>query len=89
MWLVGRSVWKYPRARLSLSIMTAFDIDQLSPQERIDLIGRLWDSLDAEAVGLTPAQQAELERRLATRADDVRDARPADEVLTELRRRYG
>jgi len=30
------------------------------------LIAQLWDSLDDNQVQLTPAQQAELERRLAT-----------------------
>lgn len=38
---------------------------ELSPNERLELIQVLWDSLpqDTEAVQLTPAQLAELERR--------------------------
>jgi putative addiction module component (TIGR02574 family) len=45
--------------------MTMIDIDGLSPQERLDLIGRLWDSLDEEDLPLTPEQEAELDHRLA------------------------
>jgi putative addiction module component (TIGR02574 family) len=39
-----------------------FDIDQLSPKERLDLIEKLWDSLDEAP--LTDAQRQELDRRL-------------------------
>jgi putative addiction module component (TIGR02574 family) len=40
------------------------DIDTLSAAEKLELIGRLWDSLEAEDVPLTDAQAEELERRL-------------------------
>ncbi len=40
------------------------DVDALTPAERLQLIEQLWDSLDNDHVDLTPAQQAELERRL-------------------------
>jgi putative addiction module component (TIGR02574 family) len=68
--------------------MTTIDIDRLSPQERLDLIERLWESLETESLALTPAQQAELDRRLATLDEDIKDARSAETVLAELRRRY-
>jgi putative addiction module component (TIGR02574 family) len=42
----------------------AVDILALSPAERLELIGELWDSLDATDVELTPEQCAELDRRL-------------------------
>jgi putative addiction module component (TIGR02574 family) len=44
-----------------------FDISHLSPAERILLVEELWDSLapDWQAMPLTPAQQEELEYRLA------------------------
>jgi putative addiction module component (TIGR02574 family) len=51
------------------------DVAALTPEERLDLIERLWDSLDSAHVGLTPTQQAEVERRL----DDM-DAHPEDVV---------
>ena len=68
--------------------MTTIDIKSLSPQERLDLIGQLWDSLDTSDVQLTPAQAAELDRRLETLDEDIKDGRDAGDVLAELRRRY-
>ena len=46
--------------------MPAIDIDAMEPDERLRLIGDLWDSLSEspEDVSLTPAQRAELDRRL-------------------------
>jgi len=41
------------------------DITRLSPQERLSLISALWDSLTDADVPLTPAQEAELEHRMA------------------------
>jgi len=44
----------------------AIDITKLAPEQRLELISDLWESLraDSAAVPLTPAQQAELDRRL-------------------------
>ena len=44
----------------------AIDIEKLAPEERLQLIEDLWESLRAqpETVRLTSAQQAELDRRL-------------------------
>jgi putative addiction module component (TIGR02574 family) len=46
--------------------MPAIDISAMEPEERLRLIGDLWDSLSdsPEDVGLTPAQREELDRRL-------------------------
>ena len=41
-------------------------INRLSPSERLALIGQLWESLDQDDLPLTPAQQSELELRLAS-----------------------
>lgn len=49
------------------------DVGALSPAERLKLIEQLWDSLDSADVGLTPAQHAELARRL----DDM-ETNPGD-----------
>ena len=48
----------------------AFDIDRLTPAERLDLIERLWDSFSGEDVPVTEAQREELERRLDALAGD-------------------
>jgi len=44
----------------------AIDIDAMEPEERLRLIGDLWDSLNEspEQVTLTTAQRIELDRRL-------------------------
>jgi putative addiction module component (TIGR02574 family) len=63
----------------------AIDITKLAPEERLQLIGDLWDSLRSEpdAVRLTDAQKAELDSRL----DDL--DRGTAEVISwdEARRR--
>ncbi len=54
-------------------------LDELTAEERIELIGKLWDSLDAaRAAPITPALAAELERREADAngAPDDGDAWP-------------
>lgn len=63
--------------------MTTIDIDHLSPEERLELIGRLWDSLDAEDLPLTPAQEAELDHRLATADADLADSVPWERYRAE------
>ena len=67
--------------------MTTVDIARLTPKERLDLIGELWDSLAPEDVCLTPAQEAELARRMATFEADADAAAPWDQVEAELDRR--
>ena len=68
--------------------MPTIDYSHLSPQERLDLIGEIWDSIEADHVPLTPEQAAELDRRAATLDDDMKRARGADAVVSDLRRRY-
>lgn len=42
----------------------ALNIDDLTPSERLDLIGRLWDSLSDEQVPLTDEERDLLDERL-------------------------
>jgi putative addiction module component (TIGR02574 family) len=65
------------------------DFSHLSPRERLDLIGELWQSLDGATLAVTPAQKMEISRRLATLDGDIDQGRDADEVLDGLRRRHG
>jgi len=60
-------------------------VDKLSPAEKLELIGDLWDSLDAEDVTLTPAQIEEIDRRLESA--EVEPGIPWDEVEARLRQR--
>jgi len=49
-----------------MEIFTPDAIARLSPEERFDLIDRLWDSLGEKDWALTPVQTEELARRLET-----------------------
>jgi putative addiction module component (TIGR02574 family) len=64
--------------------MSAIHIDRLSPAERLELIGELWDSLDPADVPLTEAQAEELERRLSAGAQE---GKTWSELEAELRKR--
>jgi putative addiction module component (TIGR02574 family) len=64
-------------------------VARLSPQERLALIQQLWDSLDDADVAVTPAQQAELDRRLAARDEGRETAIPWAELRRELHQRHG
>jgi putative addiction module component (TIGR02574 family) len=68
--------------------MTGIDYSHLSPAERLDLIGEIWDSIDAEAIPLTDAQAAELDRRVAMLDANPQQGHDAREVLAEFRARY-
>jgi putative addiction module component (TIGR02574 family) len=62
------------------------DIEQLSPVERLELIERLWDSLQDEQVPLRAEIRAELEKRLKTYEQDRASAVPWEDVKSRLLR---
>lgn len=62
----------------------AVDLSLLSPEERLDLIEELWESLSASqraSIPLTSEQEAELDRRL----DDLETDGPVGISPEELR----
>jgi len=65
------------------------DIAALSPDERLSLLEQLWDSLarEPEAVPLTQAQRAELDRRLDDLEAEGPVGIPWEEVLDRIRGR--
>ena len=65
------------------------DINQLSPEERLDLIEELWDSLseDPANIPLTEAQAKELDRRLEEMDNDSSLGIPWDIVMSRIRNR--
>jgi putative addiction module component (TIGR02574 family) len=67
----------------------AFNIDDLSPEERLQLLDRLWESLRShpEELPLTAAQREELDRRLDELNRGKRGGIPWEEVLERLRKR--
>jgi len=60
------------------------DIARLTMKERLDLISELGDSLSPESVSLSPAQDAELARRMATFDADAKAAIPWEDIEAEL-----
>lgn len=44
------------------------DFSQFSVEQRLALIGRIWDTFDDAPIHLTPAQKEELDRRVAEEA---------------------
>ena len=63
------------------------EISRLSPEERLSLIGQLWDSLRDADVSLSAAQQTELGRRLSTLDQDRAGAVTWEQLQAELARR--
>jgi putative addiction module component (TIGR02574 family) len=53
-----------------MALLDRAEIGRLSPPERLALIAELWDSLQDQDVPLSPAQRAELDRRLDSLQQD-------------------
>lgn len=68
--------------------ITQADIEQLSVKERIDLIGIIWDSIEAtsDQIELTQAQKDELDRRMAAYEADHNKGSTWDEVREKMRK---
>ena len=69
--------------------MSTIDFSHLSVDERLQLLDELWDSLSEppEAMPLTEAQRAELDRRLDEIDRDGFVGIPWDEVMQQIRSR--
>ncbi|MGH8739187.1 MAG: addiction module protein [Burkholderiales bacterium] len=67
--------------------MSAIDIANLSPDQRLELLEQLWDSLSPEAIPLTDAQREELDRRLDELDREGPVGIPWDEMLDRIRDR--
>jgi putative addiction module component (TIGR02574 family) len=67
--------------------MANIDVAKLSPEERLQLIDEIWDSLSADpaSIPVTYAQREELDRRLDDLDRDGPAGIPWDEVLARLR----
>lgn len=66
--------------------MTLQEILNLSPSERLQLVEEIWDTLVdlPEAIPVTPAQRAELDRRLEKYRQDPHGSIPWDEVKRQI-----
>jgi putative addiction module component (TIGR02574 family) len=63
------------------------DIAKLSAEERLELLEQLWESLSAEKVPTTDAQQEELDRRLDHLDREGPVGSPWDAVIERIRNR--
>ena len=71
----------------AMELLTPDEIVRLSPPERLALISQLWDSLEHEQLPLTSAQEAELERRLASLDENRREGVTWSALKAELEQR--
>ena len=67
--------------------MSAIDIAKLSPEERLELLEELWDSLSPESVPITEAQREELDRRLDELDREGPVGIPWNDVFERIRKR--
>lgn len=58
----------------------------LSPAERLELIGAVWDSLSPDDLPVTDAEKALLDARIADMERDPDDQSPWPDVKTRLER---
>lgn len=70
-----------------MDILTHDEVARLTPPERLALISQLWDSLEADQLPITGAQQAELDRRLKTLDQDRREGITWEALKAELEQR--
>ncbi len=68
------------------SLMITLGIDQLSVDDRLKLIGEIWDSLSEtpEAIPLTDAQKQALDHRIAAFETDPEVGTSLEQVEAEL-----
>ncbi|MCY3625820.1 MAG: addiction module protein [Candidatus Dadabacteria bacterium] len=64
-------------------------LKNLPVDERIRLVEDLWDSIasDQNSISLSSAQKAELDKRLDAYEVTKYPGRPADEVISEIRKK--
>jgi putative addiction module component (TIGR02574 family) len=68
------------------SDMQGLDFSQLSVAERIILVEQIWDSIAADQAGvpLTPAQEAELDRRMEAHRRSPQEGASWEEVKARI-----
>lgn len=62
-------------------------VRNLSPADRLELIGAVWESLESADVPVTAAEKAVLDARIEDETSNPDDASPWPEVEARLRKR--
>lgn len=75
---------RYPLAMIDQSLVAK--VISLSPSERLELIGAVWDSLSPEDIPVTEAEEALLDARIAEMEHEPHDQSPWPDVKARLNR---
>jgi putative addiction module component (TIGR02574 family) len=67
-----------------MGTLNSDELARLSPEERLALIGQLWDSLSDTDVPLPEGQQIELARRLSSLDQDRKQAVTWEQLRTDF-----
>jgi putative addiction module component (TIGR02574 family) len=62
-------------------------VRQLDDADRLELLGEIWDTLDADALPVTPEVADLIDKRIADADQDPGHSQPWSEVLADLRNR--
>jgi putative addiction module component (TIGR02574 family) len=81
------SYHRFFRTLRAMELLSHDELARLTPVERLELISQLWDSLEDSQLQLTSAQQAELDRRLASLDQDRREGITWATLKAELEQR--
>lgn len=73
---------RYPLFMIDQSLIAK--VVSLSPAERLELIGAVWDSLSPEDIPVTDAEKALLDARLADTERNPEDQSPWPDVKSRL-----
>jgi putative addiction module component (TIGR02574 family) len=87
-WYAGVVVHRTRRVSFMSLTLEQLGIDRLNPQQRLELLGLIWDSLPDDASFPSPDWHLrELERRVAAADADPGAAEPWEAVLARLSRK--
>ena len=68
------------------------NLDDMTPEEQLDLLEQIWDRLSRQPAALPPLSaelKAELDSRSDDLDDDIRAGRPLGEPWSEVEKRLG